>query len=317
MFLLDNTLYTAASGITFFIMILFCARTKQKQDPVEKMAGRFGLSSSGSTSMIVTNTPSQDLALTNLAFCSPSDLPKFAVPGHNNLYLASIADSFWKLIIRSGHIALNSIQRRCAKVSAAESIALSRFVPPDNFNLAVLTLELDFIKKGNKSEHIDAVVLAKQLRKRFINQVMTAGQKVLFEYHGNNYSFTVTQATVEDQDKSDSLERGMISDDTYIVFETSRDSGIKNWHCTGAIPRHYLWSLLRIHLLSQYTISYQFEPIDAYGNGSTQVCVCDLGGGKGDIELFRLGSLCVPPPLFCILENPKKAGLTPSSIPIL
>lgn len=58
-------------------------------------------------------------------------------------------------------------------------------------------------------------------------QVMTTGQKVLFEYHGNNYSFTVTQAAVEGQEKSNALERGMISDDTYIVFETSRDSGIK------------------------------------------------------------------------------------------
>ncbi|XP_027345297.1 vesicle-fusing ATPase-like [Abrus precatorius] len=187
---------------------------------------------SGSTSMIVTNTPSQDLALTNLAFCSTSDLPQFAVPSHHNLYLASIADSFVFSLsahesIRSGQIALNSIQRRCAKVSAAESVPVSRFVPPDNFNLALLTLELDFVKKGNKSEQIDAVVLAKQLRKRFMNQVMTAGQKVLFEYHGNNYSFTVTQAAVEGQGKSNSLERGMISDDTYIVFETSRDSGIK------------------------------------------------------------------------------------------
>lgn len=58
-------------------------------------------------------------------------------------------------------------------------------------------------------------------------QVMTVGQKVLFEYHGNNYNFTVSSAAVEGQEKSNSLERGMISDDTYIVFETSRDSGIK------------------------------------------------------------------------------------------
>ncbi|XP_028799254.1 vesicle-fusing ATPase-like [Neltuma alba] len=56
---------------------------------------------------------------------------------------------------------------------------------------------------------------------------MTAGQKVLFEYHGNNYNFTVSQAVVEDQEKQTSLERGMISDDTYIIFEASRDSGIK------------------------------------------------------------------------------------------
>ncbi|RDY13407.1 Vesicle-fusing ATPase, partial [Mucuna pruriens] len=200
------------------------------------MASLFGLSSSSSTSMTVTNTPSQDLALTNHAFCSASDLPKFAVPGHKNLYLASIDSFVFSLAypldtahenIRSGHIALNSIQRRCAKVSSAESVPVCSFVPPDNFNLALLTLELDFVKKGTKSEQIDAVVLAKQLRKRFINQVMTVGQKVLFEYRGNNYSFTVSQAAVEGQEKSNSLERGMISDDTYIVFETSRDSGIK------------------------------------------------------------------------------------------
>ncbi|KAI9121128.1 hypothetical protein K1719_008161 [Acacia pycnantha] len=166
------------------------------------MASWFG---SPQTSMTVKNTPSQDLVSTNFAYCSPSDLQKFAVPGFKNIFLAL---------------------RRCAKVSAADSIPVCRFVPPDNFNLAMLTLELEFIKKGGKSEQIDAVQLGKQLKKRFVNQVMTAGQKVLFEYHGNNYSFTVSQAVVEGQEKN-SLERGMLLDDTYIVFETSRDSGIK------------------------------------------------------------------------------------------
>ncbi|ESW31318.1 hypothetical protein PHAVU_002G228500 [Phaseolus vulgaris] len=196
------------------------------------MASLFGSSSSAPFKMRVTNTPSTDLVLTNLAFCSPSDLRNFAVPGHKNLYLATIADSFVLSLsahdsIGNGQIGLNSIQRRCAKVSAGDSVQLTLFVPPDDFNLALLTIDLEFVKKGNKSEQIDAVLLAKQLRKRFLNQVMTAGQKVLFEYHGNNYSFTVSQAAVEGQQKSNSLERGLISDDTYIVFETSRDSGIK------------------------------------------------------------------------------------------
>nr|AWH66430.1 Rhg1-associated N-ethylmaleimide sensitive factor [Glycine max] len=199
------------------------------------MASQFGLSSSSSSasSMRVTYTPANDLALTNLAFCSPSDLRNFAVPGHNNLYLAAVADSFVLSLsahdtIGSGQIALNAVQRRCAKVSSGDSVQVSRFVPPEDFNLALLTLELEFfVKKGSKSEQIDAVLLAKQLRKRFMNQVMTVGQKVLFEYHGNNYSFTVSNAAVEGQEKSNSLERGIISDDTYIVFETSRDSGIK------------------------------------------------------------------------------------------
>lgn len=55
-------------------------------------------------------------------------------------------------------------------------------------------------------------------------QVMTTGQRVTFEYHGNNYIFTVNGASVEGEDKS---ERGMITDDTYIVFETQSSSGIK------------------------------------------------------------------------------------------
>ncbi|RRT70806.1 hypothetical protein BHE74_00056043, partial [Ensete ventricosum] len=47
-----------------------------------------------------------------------------------------------------------------------------RFVPPDNFKLALLTLELDFVKgKTNRTEQLDAVLLAQQLQKKFIEQV--------------------------------------------------------------------------------------------------------------------------------------------------
>lgn len=56
---------------------------------------------------------------------------------------------------------------------------------------------------------------------------MTAGQRVTFEYHGTNYIFTVNQAVVEGQENSNAIERGMISNDTYIVFEASNASGIK------------------------------------------------------------------------------------------
>lgn len=58
-------------------------------------------------------------------------------------------------------------------------------------------------------------------------QIMTAGQRASFEYHGTNYIFTVNQAVVEGRDTSNSVERGMISNDTYFVFETSNGSGIK------------------------------------------------------------------------------------------
>ncbi|KAJ6364203.1 hypothetical protein OIU76_029190 [Salix suchowensis] len=129
--------------------------------------------------------------------------------------------------IRTGQIALNAIQRRHAKVSSGDTVSVSRFIPPEDFNLALLTLELEFVKKGTRNEQIDAVILANQLRKRFANQVMTSGQRVTFEYHGNNYIFTVTQATVEGREDSNGVERGIIASDTYIVFEASNSSGIK------------------------------------------------------------------------------------------
>ncbi|KAK3229212.1 hypothetical protein Dsin_001093 [Dipteronia sinensis] len=193
---------------------------------------RFGSQSSASATMIVINTPAADLAFTNLGYCSPSDLPNFRIP-NSNLFLASAAgDSFVLSLashpsVTSGNIGLNSIQRRQARVSSGDNVSLNRFIPPENFNLALLTLELEFVKKGTKNEQVDAVLLANQLRKRFLNQVMTVGQKVIFEYHGNNYIFTVNRASVEDDEKSNALERGMISNDTYFVFEASNASGIK------------------------------------------------------------------------------------------
>ncbi|KVI03038.1 AAA+ ATPase domain-containing protein [Cynara cardunculus var. scolymus] len=177
--------------------------------------------------MTVTNTPAKDLAYSNCAYCSPSDVGEFVVPG-SDLALALVGDV--------GQIGLNAIQRRHARVSTGDSVSVSRFIPPEGFNIALLTLELEFVKKGNKEEQVDAVLLAQQLKKRFVNQiymnvtsmqVMTSGQRVTFEYHGSGYIFTVTQVAVEGQEKSDNIERGMLSSDSYIVFEASNSSGIK------------------------------------------------------------------------------------------
>ncbi|GMJ14678.1 N-ethylmaleimide sensitive factor [Hibiscus trionum] len=217
------------------------------------MAGLFGSQSSTVATMVVTSTPSTDLALTNLAYCSPSDLQSFAVPG-SKLFLAIIGDAFVLSVsypflifffllylqfnriftrfivecsIRNGYIALNAIHRRLAKVSNGDNVSVSRFIPPQDFNLALLRVELEFVKKGTKNEQVDAVLLAKQLRKRFMNQVMTVGQKVTFEYHGNNYIFTVSVAQLEGQETSGAPERGMISGDTYFIFDAQNSSGIK------------------------------------------------------------------------------------------
>ncbi|XP_078427613.1 AAA-type ATPase family protein [Wolffia australiana] len=190
------------------------------------------------SSMIVVNTPSQDLALTNFAFCSTNDFRSLSTRG-TGLVFAIVGDSVVLSLrypflphdgIPDGHIALNALQRRQSKVSSGDQISVTRFSLPENFKLAVLTLELDFAKaKANKNEQLDAVLLAQQLRRRFVDQVMTIGQRVTFEYCGVIYIFTVNQALVEDGGgkKSGTLERGIFSEETYIIFEATPNSGIK------------------------------------------------------------------------------------------
>ncbi|WOL11103.1 vesicle-fusing ATPase [Canna indica] len=197
------------------------------------MAGRFGFGAgSAAESMTVVNTPSQDLALTNFAYCAPTDLNKFASTGSKHVFVL-VGDSVVLTLrahqtIPSNHIALNAIQRRHTRVSSGDQISVRVFLPPDNFKLALLRLELDFVKgKTNRTEQLDAVLLGQQLQKKFIDQIMTTGQRVSFEFYGTNYTFTVNQALLEGQDDSKGLDRGMISRETYFVFEASPNSGIK------------------------------------------------------------------------------------------
>ncbi|MQL90341.1 hypothetical protein Taro_022914, partial [Colocasia esculenta] len=221
----------------------------------------FGARAAAGAAMVVITTPNQELALTNCAFCSAGDVRSFSAGGSGPA-LALVGDSivlslrypffllsFLQLLLRQasaasltltihtahqgiqdGHIALNALQRRQTKVSTGDTVSVRRFILPENFKLALLTLEVDFIKaKTNKPEQLDAVVLAQQLRKRLIDQVMTIGQKVPFEYCGLNFFFTVNQALVEGQEdsRSGTVERGIISEETYMVFEASPNSGIK------------------------------------------------------------------------------------------
>ncbi|KAL6520637.1 hypothetical protein OROMI_032197 [Orobanche minor] len=74
---------------------------------------------------------------------------------------------------------------------------------------------------------VDANLLSQQIFEGFMNQIMTTGQRVKFEYNGNRYIFTIHQATVKEQEKSHGTEMGLISLDTYIIYEALDSSGIK------------------------------------------------------------------------------------------
>ncbi|KAL2892077.1 Vesicle-fusing ATPase [Bienertia sinuspersici] len=156
--------------------------------------------------MIVTNTPARDLVSTNFAYCCLADLRRLATPGSRQVF-AYVGDS-WRKFLR---------------VSTGDPIPVKRFIAPQNFKLAVLTLELDYLSKAKaRDEQVDAVVVTQLIKRRL---VMTVGQKVTFEYLGNNFLFTVNQAVVEGQEKSES-ERGMLLADTYIIFEAAASSNL-------------------------------------------------------------------------------------------
>uniref|UniRef100_A0A0E0A1P7 Vesicle-fusing ATPase n=1 Tax=Oryza glumipatula TaxID=40148 RepID=A0A0E0A1P7_9ORYZ len=186
----------------------------------------------GGMSMVVASTPGQELALTNCAYVSSADIRRFPNA------LALVGDAF-VFTLRYPFADLVTKSRRQTKVSAGDSITVSSFAPPDDFKLALLTLELEYTKaRANRNEEcnlicmslvsqLDAVVLAQQLRRRFLDQVMTSGQRVPFEFCGTNYIFTVNQALLDGQENSTPLDRGFLSSDTYIIFEAAPNSGIK------------------------------------------------------------------------------------------
>ncbi|KAJ7296634.1 hypothetical protein O6H91_Y110300 [Diphasiastrum complanatum] len=91
-----------------------------------------GILDSPTLTMKVTTTPSQELALTNCAYCSPHDTARFLRKGTDH-GLAVVGSAMVLTVkadesISDGNIALNAMQRRNAKVSAGDSILVERYV---------------------------------------------------------------------------------------------------------------------------------------------------------------------------------------------
>ncbi|KAL3691429.1 hypothetical protein R1sor_005080 [Riccia sorocarpa] len=198
-------------------------------------------SSSQSSTLIVVNSPGTEFALTNCAYTSASDLPRYLTRSgqnsgfvlvQNNLVL-NILYPFTHDNIHPGTIGLNAVQRRNIKVSANDEVTVVRFTPPERgFNLVLLTVELEFVKNRGKTEQLDAQILSKELLKRFPGQIFTVDQKVTFEYLGTNYTFRVVQAVLEGNADGNAT-RGLLTSDTHFVFETPGNSGIKILNQSG------------------------------------------------------------------------------------
>ncbi|KAI4365130.1 hypothetical protein MLD38_021147 [Melastoma candidum] len=87
-----------------------------------------GFGSPSPVTMIVTSTPAPDLALTNLAYCSPSDHFSFAVPG-TKLFLANVADAF---ILSLSYPFLLLVLSEGLMIAVRKPPALERYVEHDS-----------------------------------------------------------------------------------------------------------------------------------------------------------------------------------------
>eukprot|EP00192_Tetraselmis_astigmatica_P006746 CAMPEP_0117653924 /NCGR_PEP_ID=MMETSP0804-20121206/3461_1 /TAXON_ID=1074897 /ORGANISM="Tetraselmis astigmatica, Strain CCMP880" /LENGTH=722 /DNA_ID=CAMNT_0005460153 /DNA_START=175 /DNA_END=2343 /DNA_ORIENTATION=- len=177
----------------------------------------------------ISNCPSQDLALTNCVYVSPSDSARLGS------YIEFGSHVFYVQVdqrVDPGCVGLNAIQRRGTRVSAGDVVEVDSFQPPKGgFDAVVLTLEVGFVRnKGDKQEQVDAKVLANQMTRQYINQVFSQGQTLAVEYRGTNLVLTVNSLTTLDTvaaGGSVSASRAKLVKATTFLFEVVGGHSIK------------------------------------------------------------------------------------------
>jgi len=182
----------------------------------------------GFTEMRAAPCPSQDLATTNLAFCSPADAARLGARAEAGPAVFSVQAHPG---VEPGSFALNTVQRRLLRVSAGDPVDVRPW-PGPALPAEVFTLELAFVtNKPGREEEIDAEVLARSLGGRFAGQVFTEGQRLVVEYIGTNFIATVQGVLCGDPaggapaegSRAELLPGGA----TTFTFTTPSGSGIK------------------------------------------------------------------------------------------
>ena len=69
--------------------------------------------------------------------------------------------------------------------------------------------------------------MAESIKRAFVSQVFTVGQKAAVEYCGNNFLCTVNSMLVEGAPDGVRNSRGLMIPDTGLVFEAAHNSAIK------------------------------------------------------------------------------------------
>jgi vesicle-fusing ATPase len=146
-----------------------------------------------------TNLPEKDLAFTNKAYVSQSDLVQLctSIP-KNGLFYVEVKGCIFSLEAHKnmevGTIALNKVQREYAKIGLSQDVFAKQYVPAPNAELGTCKCEVDFYMKPAsdqsvleiKEEEIEAI-----FRQRFTSQVVAVGQPIPLDYNGQLVKFVI------------------------------------------------------------------------------------------------------------------------------
>ncbi|KAK9812135.1 hypothetical protein WJX73_009967 [Symbiochloris irregularis] len=175
--------------------------------------------------LAVGNAPAKELAVTNEVYVCPQD---DVARCHEVEFSGFVFTSRPHAGMPPHSIGMNQIQRKVAKVSVGDVVAVQPFVAPANFNIVLLHVQISYTAKAAKmASTIEAVGLSGWLGKRFGGQVLTETQTVVYEYEGTNMCFVVTGVTVLDKMNGQvQTSRGRLTPDTAFVFDAMQGSNI-------------------------------------------------------------------------------------------
>eukprot|EP01061_Rhynchopus_euleeides_P016963 TRINITY_DN2830_c1_g2_i2.p1 TRINITY_DN2830_c1_g2~~TRINITY_DN2830_c1_g2_i2.p1 ORF type:complete len:713 (+),score=331.92 TRINITY_DN2830_c1_g2_i2:115-2139(+) len=192
----------------------------------------------GDVELLVGGT-TQDLVATNHVYVAPRTFPvALGQGGYVTLSGAGRDAADFVFTVREneqiapGTLALNKMQRTCAKLSPGIDKVVARlFRPPaKNFLLSSVTVELDYanVKKAPENPEIDIKRISEQMHSILDNQVLALTQIIGFEVNGVMMKFTVLGLDIlnEDTAQIESVAGvtakhylGMLQKDSIITFK--------------------------------------------------------------------------------------------------
>ncbi|CAK0783695.1 hypothetical protein CVIRNUC_006894 [Coccomyxa viridis] len=165
------------------------------------------------------SSPSNAHAKTNLVYLAPTDeASKAQFIQINGMVFRTARDDN----VQPGKIALSGVQRRSARISDREVVTVTPFRPPKGFETLLLTAVLGFMRPvpPTHKQELDALALTTHLIRLFRDQVLTAGQELVFDYQGDMYILRpLSMMIAASQDKS--AQQGLLTDTTAMTFEAA------------------------------------------------------------------------------------------------